>query len=1013
MAEVERFINTASTAGGDGTTNNTSGGDRAYASFTEWESDEQTDLVSDGDTHQVFCSGGNDNHTSTRFISGWTTGASNFVTMSGNSGDEHKGVPGANYVFRYNGTLGVNVFIPGENFSVIEDIEFRNDTSATSGNARCVDSLSGDDVIVRRCIFNLRNIGAVGPMVGIRVNNQQNWSIQSCLTWVSSGTGDACVSLELSNDVGGAVIANNTFWAGGTVDVGYAGNGGAVTPDPVFNNNVFYGATAACQPDTDYSEDGSYNAGNDSSIFGTNIVSTTLTDAAFEDVDNDDYRPAVGSVLINAGDGANAPTLGIDLIPFGTTTSGCMVGCFADPKVITRYINPASATGGTGRLSTTTGGDRAHHEFSDWESNEQMDLVGGLGYNHEVLCVAGSLATANLATVLSWTTDATHFVTIKANPGDEHKGVPGVGFRAHNTNTTVAQRVLSVLDEYVVIQDIEFDDINRSDTFYSILDVGDLVEGVRGQFGTYRRLLFTPDPSPAGTIQCLVLHVSADGCVIEGCAVIAGAPTVTLWNANALDTIIRNCTFWGATSDMIDVSGNNFVQVYNTVTENADLQAGGFSKLSTHNAKSSTGPAPNDLDWQNTVSASIVDADFVDFANDDLRPNTDPANDPVSPLFGRGHPDHLPSDGLGIDLIAFDTAHPNIGAWAGPALVKRFINPAASAGGDGTTPGTSGSNRAYGGMVEWEADEQADLVTAEQLHIVECVAGTDSFSSALQIQGWTCDITFNLRIHAFPGDEALGRLGAGYIARYTGTSNGYGFRVQETFTTLQDIELRDRTNYGFGGSLEFLDASADPSYYKRLVLTADNIGGNFIHMIDPSQGCHFESILFYVIDGNPGLGHTWVNSAGTGTGAFFLNCTGWDSDNEEGIRTGGTVPLTVHNNAINGGGGGGDFLDLGADLTGEENASSDLTADTGIVGSNFYTSVADSAFRDVANDDFRLTIDGVLWEGGSDGDAPSFGIDLHPFPATNPHVGAFAGNRPPVVRAINANYRRFTPHIGR
>lgn len=38
MATIQRYVNTASTAGGDGTTNNTTGATRAYASLNEWES---------------------------------------------------------------------------------------------------------------------------------------------------------------------------------------------------------------------------------------------------------------------------------------------------------------------------------------------------------------------------------------------------------------------------------------------------------------------------------------------------------------------------------------------------------------------------------------------------------------------------------------------------------------------------------------------------------------------------------------------------------------------------------------------------------------------------------------------------------------------------------------------------------------------------------------------------------------------------------------------------------------
>lgn len=84
MATVTRFVNTASTAGGDGTTNGTAGGTRAYASLSEWESNEQTDLVTDTDTHIVNCSGTTADGTRAAVI-GWTTGVSNFIIINGDN----------------------------------------------------------------------------------------------------------------------------------------------------------------------------------------------------------------------------------------------------------------------------------------------------------------------------------------------------------------------------------------------------------------------------------------------------------------------------------------------------------------------------------------------------------------------------------------------------------------------------------------------------------------------------------------------------------------------------------------------------------------------------------------------------------------------------------------------------------------------------------------------------------------------------------------------------------------
>jgi len=90
VAAVVRFVNTASTSGGDGTTNATTGANRAYPTLSSWSTAEATNLITDGDTHEVRCTGGADtvgsNHTA------WTTDDTNSLLINPNSGEEHAGI---------------------------------------------------------------------------------------------------------------------------------------------------------------------------------------------------------------------------------------------------------------------------------------------------------------------------------------------------------------------------------------------------------------------------------------------------------------------------------------------------------------------------------------------------------------------------------------------------------------------------------------------------------------------------------------------------------------------------------------------------------------------------------------------------------------------------------------------------------------------------------------------------------------------------------------------------------
>lgn len=79
MALITRYVNTASTSGGDGTTNAITGPNRAHRTLNNAEAAEQGDLVAAGNSLEILCSGGADvSYTS---IAGWTLDASHTITV--------------------------------------------------------------------------------------------------------------------------------------------------------------------------------------------------------------------------------------------------------------------------------------------------------------------------------------------------------------------------------------------------------------------------------------------------------------------------------------------------------------------------------------------------------------------------------------------------------------------------------------------------------------------------------------------------------------------------------------------------------------------------------------------------------------------------------------------------------------------------------------------------------------------------------------------------------------------
>lgn len=84
---ITRYVNTASSAGGDGTTNATTGANRAYATLNEAEASEQCVLA---DTIEFICEGTAADSTIVTF-SGWTTTSSYTINIRTTQANRHDG----------------------------------------------------------------------------------------------------------------------------------------------------------------------------------------------------------------------------------------------------------------------------------------------------------------------------------------------------------------------------------------------------------------------------------------------------------------------------------------------------------------------------------------------------------------------------------------------------------------------------------------------------------------------------------------------------------------------------------------------------------------------------------------------------------------------------------------------------------------------------------------------------------------------------------------------------------
>lgn len=281
MATVTRYVNTASSAGGGGTTNATTGDNRAYASLSEWEAAEQTDLVTDGDIHVVHCEGSSvDSYAAGITIDGWTTGTSNYITIIVDSDRRHDG--------KWNtGKYRIECTGGSYGFQILEDYVRIEGIQVESTYRRTINYTGSGEFHLSHSIVRTDNTYSLG---GIQINTSGTVKIWNNIIY-GYGTNKGAYGLNIANCT--AYVHANTV-----VDCFTAGITHLSATVYVSNNLVFN-----CTDDYNGSMSGNNNAyseGTDPVSNGVDISGYAGTDI-FVDYTNDDFHIKSGTTLENGG----------------------------------------------------------------------------------------------------------------------------------------------------------------------------------------------------------------------------------------------------------------------------------------------------------------------------------------------------------------------------------------------------------------------------------------------------------------------------------------------------------------------------------------------------------------------------------------------------------------------------------------------------------------------------------------------------------------------------------------
>ncbi len=147
---------------------------RAYATLSEWEAAEQTDLVSDGDIHQVICaaSTGVADSGGETVVTGWTTGASNTVTIKTSTSARHDGTYPTGNIYRIENATGVDGIVIYEDFVTVDGIAITVTSAVNNAyGIYCTFQGAGANIIISNCIIKGVLSAAASGCEGIFIND--------------------------------------------------------------------------------------------------------------------------------------------------------------------------------------------------------------------------------------------------------------------------------------------------------------------------------------------------------------------------------------------------------------------------------------------------------------------------------------------------------------------------------------------------------------------------------------------------------------------------------------------------------------------------------------------------------------------------------------------------------------------------------------------------------------------------------------------------------------------------
>lgn len=262
-------------------------------------------------------------------------------------------------------------------------------------------------------------------------------------------------------------------------------------------------------------------------------------------------------------------------------------------------------------------------------------------------------------------------------------------------------------------------------------------------------------------------------------------------------------------------------------------------------------------------------------------------------------------------------------------MATEVISTIRASGGDYTT------------LSAWEAGEQRNLVTADQIATAVCYNDWPTgLVDELDINGWTTDATRYVKVTVAEGHRHNGTPKSGFHMKKTSTATTLIF-VRHSYTVLEWIDAEQLGTSGKFGIRHL--AGTSPTF--RYCISKNATAANGAFSFDVSGATLIQCLAY---DSAYGFSHTLATPSG------FFGCVAANCSNH-GFHIGGGDVVAKNCIAYNCGTG---YRTVGfSNANSSNNASS---AASGAPGANAVYNVTSAAFSDAANNDFHLSSGSVL-----------------------------------------------------